>query len=105
MNEQNTELDAGAPAGDPEQPGQSESPTAIAAEDLPIHLVFTAGEMEVPLRDLRRIKPGYVFKLHQPLDRHVEVRANGKTIGRGELVDVDGRVGVRLLDCNPSSKA
>ncbi|MDE0365540.1 MAG: FliM/FliN family flagellar motor switch protein [Gammaproteobacteria bacterium] len=104
MNGQNTELDPGAPPGDPEQPGQSESPTAVAAEDLPIHLVFVAGELEVPLRDLRRIRPGYVFKLHQPPDRHVVVRANGKTIGRGELVDVDGRVGVRLLDCDDASE-
>ena len=104
MNGQNIEAEPAGRAGDPEQPGRSESPTAIAAEDLPIRLVFVAGDMEVALRDLRRIKPGYVFKLHQPLDRHVQVRANGKTIGRGELVDVDGRVGVRLLECEDASE-
>ena len=58
--------------------------------------------MEMALGDLRRIAPGYVFELQQPVDRHVEVRANGKVIGRGELVEVDGRVGVRLLDCKLS---
>ena len=103
MNEQNTEPDPGAPAGDPEQPGRPESPIAVAAEDLPIHMVFVAGELELGLRDLWRIKPGYVFKLHQPLYRHVQVRANGKTIGRGELLDVDGRLGVRLLSCDDAS--
>ena len=100
MNEQNTEPDAGAPAGDPEQPGRSESPTAIAAEDLPFIWYSPPGKWRFPCATSAAFKPGYVFKLHQPLDRHVAVRANGKTIGRGELVDVDGRVGVRLLDCD-----
>ena len=104
MNGTDAELEPGAPAGDPQPSSQPESNSSVAAEDLPIHLAFIAGEVAVPLRELRRIKPGYVFNLRQPIDRHVEVRANGQTIGRGELVDVDGRVGVRLLDCDGPSE-
>ena len=85
MNGQNIDADAGA----------------IDADEIPIRLVFIAGETEIALRELRRIAPGYVFQLQQPVDRHVEVRANGRTIGTGELVEVDGRVGVRLLTCTP----
>ena len=97
MNGHITKADTGAPAVDAEPQSQQEFPGAIDADDLPIQLVFIAGRTDVALRDLRRIAPGYVFKLRQPADRHVQVRANDKTIGTGELVEVDGRVGVRLL--------
>ena len=71
----------------------------IDVDALPVRLVFVAGETEVALRDLRELAPGYVFDLRQPIDRHVEVRANGRPIATGELVEIDGRVGVRLLEC------
>jgi len=72
---------------------------AIDVDALPVRLVFVAGETEIALRDLQALAPGYVFDLRQPVDRHVEVRANGRAIATGELVEIDGRVGVRLLDC------
>ena len=97
MSERNGETDAEAAREGPPAPSG-----AIDADDLPIKLVFIAGRTEFALRDLRRIAPGYVFKLGQPVDRHVEVSANGKAIGTGELVEVDGRVGVRLLTFNQS---
>ena len=103
MNGQSTEADAGAVGVDADQQSPPECFSASDADDLPIRLVFIAGELDVALRELRRIAPGYVFELRQPVDRHVEVRANGKTIGTGELVEVDGRVGVRLLTCNRAS--
>ena len=70
---------------------------AVDVEGLPVQLVFVAGEREIPLRELHAMAPGYVFDLRQPLERHVEIRANGRTVGTGELVDIDGRVGVRVL--------
>ena len=73
---------------------------AIDVDALPVRLVFVAAETEVPLRDLQALAPGYVFDLRQPVDRHVEVRANGRAIATGELIEIDGRVGVRVLDCN-----
>ena len=82
--------------GDPTGP-------AVDVESLPVQLVFVAGETEMPLRELHAMGPGYVFDLRLPVDRHVEIRANGQTIGRGDLVEIDGRVGVRVLTCNPST--
>lgn len=79
-------------------PGTTAGPIDVDA--LPVQLVFVAGETEVALRDLQALAPGYVFDLRQPVDRHVEVRANGRAIATGELVEIDGRVGVRLLDCS-----
>ncbi|MDE0064926.1 MAG: FliM/FliN family flagellar motor switch protein [Gammaproteobacteria bacterium] len=81
----------------------SSQPDAVAAEfdadSLPVRLQFIAGVLDVPFGELSSIGPGYVFDLMQATHGHVEVRAYGRTIGRGELVEVDGRVGVRILTC------
>ncbi len=90
--------DAGAADPGPDTGAEA----GIDVDGLPVRLVFVAGETEVAVRDLQRLAPGYVFDLRQPVDRHVEVRANGRTVARGELVEVDGRVGVRVLECTPA---
>ena len=100
MNGQDTDPDAAA-RDDVGQESDSARGGALDTDLLPVQLVFVAGETEVALRDLRRIAPGYVFDLGRPVDRHVEVRANGRRIGIGELVEIDRRVGVRLLKCEP----
>lgn len=98
MNGQETEVEA--TAGDDTPRGSDPAPGgALDTDVLPVKLVFLAGETEVALRDLRRITPGYVFDLGRPVDRHVEVRANGRRVGIGELVEIDRRVGVRMLKC------
>lgn len=98
MDEQETDVEV--TTRDDPQPGSEPAPgDALDTDVLPVQLVFLAGETEVALRDLKQIAPGYIFDLGRPVDHHVEVRANGKRIGIGELVEIDGRVGVRLLKC------
>ena len=100
MNGQETEVEVAA-GDDTEQGGGPAPGEALDTDVLPVHLVFLAGETELALRDLKRVAPGYVFDLGRPVDRHVEVRANGRRIGIGELVEIDRRVGVRMLKCEP----
>ena len=100
MNGQETEVEVAA-GGDTRQGSDLASGGVLDTDVLPVQLVFLAGEKEVALRDLKRISPGYVFDLGRPVDRHVEVRANGRRIGIGELVEIDRRVGVRMLKCEP----
>ncbi|MFA5487783.1 MAG: type III secretion system cytoplasmic ring protein SctQ [Candidimonas sp.] len=67
-------------------------------DDVPVALDFDLGARRLPLGELRRLQPGDVFDLQRPLeDGPVRVRVNGVTVAYGELVDVDGRIGVRLL--------
>ena len=51
-----------------------------------------------PLRaELRALQPGAIFDLQRPLaDGPVMIRANGALIGTGDLVEVEGRIGVRV---------
>lgn len=69
---------------------------------LPIRLEIELARIELPLSDLARLEPGAALPLG--LDRRglVTLRVGERTIGRGELVDIDGAVGVRVLSLEVS---
>jgi type III secretion protein Q len=50
------------------------------------------------LKELKAVKPGYAFNLEKGLEKPVSIRANGKIVGHGELVSIDNRIGVRIID-------
>lgn len=65
-------------------------------DELPVHLIFEVGQKKVPLADLRSMKAGYTFELPNPAKTPVNIRANGRLIGSGELLQIGDRVGVRV---------
>lgn len=65
--------------------------------DLEVQLTFELGRQTVELEQLRTIAPGYVFALGRSPDDPVDVVANGRRIGRGEIVRVGDGLGVRLI--------
>ncbi len=66
-------------------------------DDLSVKLTFDLGSRYLRLADLLQIGPGHVFDLGRELRRAVLIRANGKIIGEGELVDIEGQIGVSVL--------
>jgi type III secretion protein Q len=64
---------------------------------LPVVLEIELARVEVTLGELARLEPGATLPL--ALDRRglVTLRAGERAIARGELVDVDGAVGVRVV--------
>jgi len=64
---------------------------------LPVTLEVELARLEIPLGDLARLEPGAALPL--PVDRRglVTLRAGERPVARGELVDLDGAVGVRIL--------
>lgn len=74
-------------------------PRGDGPNDPSVAVSFDLGRLDVTLGELSTMQPGYVFELPEPLERaQVIVRANGRAVGRGELVTVGERLGVRLLD-------
>ena len=66
--------------------------------ELPVQVQFELGRLEVALEDLAQLQPGYVFALPAHLQgTNVAIRANGREVGRGELVAIGDTLGVRLL--------
>ncbi|SEE43752.1 FliM/FliN family flagellar motor switch protein [Pseudomonas kilonensis] len=80
---------------DPEQP--PESGAAIDLGALPVRLEFLLATHQTDLATLSRIIEGQLIPLAEDAARHIEVRANGKPVAQGELVQLDGQLGVELF--------
>lgn len=71
---------------------------------IPVRLSFDLGEISLTLAELRALQPGQAIRLGHPLAGAVRVRANGALIGEGELVEIDGHLGVALRRLAPPSR-
>ena len=69
-------------------------PAGNLPENLEVRLNFDLGELSLPIADLEHLQPGYVLTLDTPAGRPVRIRAGQQVIGRGELVQIDDRLGV-----------
>lgn len=65
--------------------------------DVAVQLVAVMAKKTVSLRELLDLHMGQVIDLQRPPSEQVDLVANGKLVARGELVELDGRLGVRIL--------
>lgn len=69
-----------------------------------VTLRFEVGDLEVTLGELRNLGAGHVFDLGQPLNRSVvRILAHGNLLGKGHLVAVGDRLGVRVTEFAPNA--
>lgn len=83
-----------------EIPSEAESfPESLLelAPEVPANLVAVIGKTTTNVGDLMALKIGQVIDLGRPPGETVDVVVNGRLIARGELVDMDGQLGVRIL--------
>ncbi len=64
--------------------------------DLPVKVQAVAAVLNLSVAELSRLKAGDSLTLDEPAQPFVRLLANGKEIGLGELVDIDGKLGVQL---------
>lgn len=64
---------------------------------VPVQLTFDLGHKTMSFNELKQLRPGYVMDLPGNLPEVVKIRAQNKQIGTGELVEIDGRIGIRIL--------
>jgi len=88
-------------AGPPREEEVSEEEFADSlmdlAPDVPINLVAVIGKTQSNVSDLMKTRIGSVIDLGRPPGETVDLVANGRLIARGELVEMDGQLGVRIL--------
>lgn len=71
---------------------------------IPVDVTVELGRVELPLRDLITLGEGAVFELDKASDAPVDVLVNGKLVARGEVVVIDGSLGVRVISVVESSE-
>jgi type III secretion system YscQ/HrcQ family protein len=76
----------------------AEPPVAPALDSVPVPLEFSLGQVTLSMSELpATLAPGCVIELGRALDAHsVSVRANGRELADGELIEVGGRLAVRI---------
>ena len=73
-------------------------PRAMALpDDARVELTVGLGTARMSLRNVTGLAIGEVVPLGRPLAGPFEIRVEGTLIGQGELVDVDGELGVRIV--------
>lgn len=69
----------------------------INIDELNVTLTFDVGSQQLSLSELKKLRKGYIFEVGRPLSQLVTIRANGQRIGTAELVEIDDRVGMRIV--------
>ncbi|NVB80228.1 MAG: hypothetical protein HOV81_17675, partial [Kofleriaceae bacterium] len=70
-------------------------------DDAHVELTVALGTTQLSLRQVFELAVGQVVPLGRPLSGPFEVRAAGRIVGKGELVDVDGELAVRIVSLDP----
>ena len=90
--------------GAPEMPPEPTSRTADESgadqllRELPVEIVCEVGRVSMSGRELLELEPGAVIPIPRSLAGPVDLTIGGRLIARGELVDVEGDLGVRLTE-------
>jgi type III secretion system YscQ/HrcQ family protein len=67
------------------------------AEDVTVEVACQLGAVQMSARQVLELAPGQVLSLDRALGGPVDLVVGTRPIGRGEIVDVDGELGVRVL--------
>jgi type III secretion protein Q len=100
---------AEAPADEQAEAPAEEYAEAYAVENaedvdaVPVTLHFQLGTVALPLGELRCLSEGAVVMLNGGSPAAIAIVAGGRTVGRGEAVDVDGSLGIRITQWQAQS--
>jgi type III secretion system YscQ/HrcQ family protein len=67
-------------------------------DSLPVRINIVLGERELSFAELKALNTGSILELDHTPDQPVRLIANGRWVGDGELVRVEDRLGVRILN-------
>ena len=80
----------------PEDENSAPRAELSSLEHLPIQVVFDLGELSLTVGELQALQVGQPLSLSRPLSSAVSLRVNGALIGTGELVAIEGELGVTI---------
>ena len=66
--------------------------------DIPVELVVEMGRKRMLLSDIAKLKTDDIVDLEQTIEAPLNIVVGGKLLARGELVKVNGRIGLRIIE-------
>ena len=63
-----------------------------------LRISVEVGSASLTLSELLRLGEGSVVELDRQANDHLDIIANGTLIAKGEIVEIDGRYGIRVVD-------
>lgn len=70
----------------------------LRLNDLPVRVTAVVGRAEMDIAALLRVQPGAVLELDRKLGEPVDILVNDRLVARGEIVMVEGRLGVTMTE-------
>lgn len=91
---------------DPSDPGQvahnrraGDKPGSLdAVLDVPVRVRAVLGRARMQISELVSMRPGYVVDLDRRVGEPIDILVNDRLIARGEIVMIDGVLGVTLTE-------
>ena len=62
-----------------------------------LHVLFEIGRFELPASQVKELAPNFLLPLEPPHDQTVDIVVDGQRIGRGTLMRIGNRTGVRVI--------
>lgn len=83
-----------------QQPSHAHAPHDVmsAISQTPIQIQLEIGRLECSLQKLIELQPNDVLSLDKPLGQMIDLRLNGRLIGRGQIVKLGNQLGLRISE-------
>lgn len=65
-------------------------------QDMPIQVVAVLGKKTMTLKDVSSLRQGEIIELKKLPQESIDLVANGKLLAHGDLVLVDGKLGIQI---------
>lgn len=69
-----------------------------AVLDVPVRVQAVLGRARMQIAELVSMRPGYVVELDRRVGEAIDILVNNRLIARGEIVVIDGALGVTLTE-------
>lgn len=66
--------------------------------DIPVRMSVEVGSTQLRLAEIMTLGEGSVVQLDRQADELLDIMVNGTLVARGEVVTVNGRYGIRVVD-------
>ena len=75
------------------------------SDNRPVHVLFEIGRFELPASKMKQLAPNALLPLGPLPDQTVDIVVGGQRVGRGTLMQIGNRTGVRITTVRERPRA